>query len=653
MQSRRTFFSVLMAGSLVPADAANPTVRSARSGPWSSPATWQSNQVPGVGSVVHILSGHDVVYDQKSDQAIRMVHILGKLRFARDRDTQLDVGLLKIGGDEAEDGFNCSMNRADSQPALEVGTANDPIPASRSARIRLIYFEGADKESLPAIVCCGGRMDFHGAPLSRTWLKLGATASKGAQEITLAEPVSGWRPGDRILLTATLRQRKLAKTFRTSVRDQTQTEERIIKEVKGVRITIDEPLAFDHICDGDYRGDVANLSRNVVVESANREVARGHTMYHHGSAGSISYAEFRGLGKQGVLGRYSIHFHRLGDSMRGTSVVGTSIWDSGNRWITVHGTDYLVVRDCVGYNSLGHGFFLEDGTEQYNVFDRNLAVQARIAKPLPDQILPYDYNDGAGFWWANSRNTFTRNVACECDEYGFRFDVVKSAKFDPVLSVKEPDGTVRSVDIRRLSFVRFEDNECHCQRRHAFNIGGLDTVLQGGCDGVGPDEEHPFIMRNSRSWNCHWAFHALSPCVMVENFDINHVEYGMWNPNFDRHAYRGMKINDVTIDRVFKPRGKEPIEANFPKPLALIDDLPPLTVVTHIGKIVNGKITVRGTTSDVGSVKRVVVNGIEATPERLNFAEWKATIAADSKIRVRSEDAAGNVAFTERKTTKS
>src|SRR5207302_173246 len=158
---------------------------------------------------------------------------------------------------------------------------------------------------------------------------------------------------------------------------------------------------------GEYRGEVANLSRNVVVESADLG-HRGHTMYHRHSAGSITYAEFRHLGKEGVLGRYAIHFHLVGNTMRGSSVVGVSVWDSGNRWVTVHGTNYLVVRDCVGYQSKGHGFFLEDGTEVYNVFDHNLAVQARRAKPLPKQALPFDHNDGAGFWWANSLNTCTR-----------------------------------------------------------------------------------------------------------------------------------------------------------------------------------------------------------------------------------------------------
>ena len=89
-----------------------------------------------------------------------MIHISGKLTFARDRDTRLNVGLLKIGGDSTEDGFNRTLHEHQgAQPALEVGTPDDPIPATHTAQIRLVYFEGSDKESLPSIVCCDGRMD--------------------------------------------------------------------------------------------------------------------------------------------------------------------------------------------------------------------------------------------------------------------------------------------------------------------------------------------------------------------------------------------------------------------------------------------------------------------------------------------------------------
>src|SRR5262249_44877956 len=144
----------------------------------------------------------------------------------------------------------------------------------------------------------------------------------------------------------------------------------------------------------DYAGEVANLSRNVVVESADPNGVRGHTMYHRGSRGSISFAEFRHLGKEGVLGKYALHYHLVGSTMRGSSVHGASIWDSRNRWLTLHGTNYLVVRDCVGYGSVGHGFYLEDGTEVYNTLDRNLAVGARHGKRLPKQILPFDQNEG-------------------------------------------------------------------------------------------------------------------------------------------------------------------------------------------------------------------------------------------------------------------
>src|SRR4051794_17804144 len=165
-------------------------------------------------------------------------------------------------------------------------------------------------------------------------------------------------------------------------------------------------------------------------------------MYHRHSAGSISYAEFRHLGKEGVLGRYSLHYHLVGDTMRGSSVIGNSIWDSGNRWLTIHGTNYLVVRDNVGFRSLGHGYFLEDGTEVFNVLDHNLAIGARRTKRLPKQVLPFDENDGAGFWWANSLNTFTDNVAANCDQYGFRFEATPTSIFKLTLPVQNPDGSM-------------------------------------------------------------------------------------------------------------------------------------------------------------------------------------------------------------------
>jgi hypothetical protein len=630
-----------------------PLIRSARSGAWSAADTWEGGKVPAAGARVRVSAGHRVVYDVQSAAAVRSIHVAGTLTFAPDRDTRLDVGLIKVqaGDGASENGFDCDAHLREPdptrpRPALEVGTPDRPIDAKHTALIRLVAFDGMDRETCPAIVCCGGRMDFHGAPMNHTWVKLGATAKAGDTTVTLAEAVSGWRAGDRVILTATTRQNKQKKTFRPSVRDATQTEERLIKAIDGAKVTLDGPLEFEHLGAGEYRGEVANLSRNVVVESADPAKARGHTMYHKYSAGSISYAEFRHLGKEGILGKYALHYHLAGDTMRGSSVVGASIWDSGNRWLTIHGTNYLVVRDCVGYRSLGHGFFLEDGTEVFNVLDRNLAVQALTTKPLPKQILPFDKNDGSGFWWANSLNTFTRNVAAECDEYGYFFQAPKTAEFDPVLAVQQPDGTRKKVDVRTLPFVRFEDNEAHCQRRHAFNLGGGVPFGEPNVGGVGPDERHPFVIRNMKFWDVHWAIHPVSPSVLLDGMEVFNAEYGVWRPVYQRHAYRGLKMEQVPENTRYAfvtPAAPPNREADYPGPLSPVDDLPPVTVITHV-RAGGTAVTVRGTTSDNGTVKRVLVNGQQAKALRDNFAEWEVTLAgAPAEVRAHAEDAAGNV----------
>jgi hypothetical protein len=628
-------------------------LRSARSGPWSAAATWEGGKVPAAGARVQVRPSHTVIYDVQSEQAIRSIHVAGRLTFAHDRDTLLAVGLVKVqpGDDASENGFDCDAHVPPTdpvhRPALEVGTPDEPIDARHTAVLRLVHIDGMDPDSCPAVVCCDGRMDFHGAPLSRTWLKLGGTARAGSAEALLSEPVTGWRVGDRVILTATVRQNKRLKTFRPSVRDDPSTEERRIAALDGTRLTLDRPLAKDHRGEGDYSGEVANLSRNVVVESADPARSRGHTMYHRNSAGSISYAEFRHLGKEGVLGRYSLHFHLAGDTLRGSSVIGASVWDSGNRWLTIHGTNYLVVRDCVGYRSAGHGFFFEDGTEVCNVLDRNLAVQAFAARPLPKQVLPFDHNDGAGFWWANSRNSFTRNVACECDEYGYFFQAAKTADFDPNLRVLHPDGKRHSVDIRTLPFVRFEDNETHCQRRHGFNLGGGVPFGPPNVAGVGPDEHHPFVIRRFKAWNVHWAIHPVSPCVLLDGLDVFNADYGVWRPEYDRHAYGNVRMQQVPEANHYGFGGKPPNrEADFPRPLDVRDDLPPATVITHVRRA-DGKLVVRGTTSDNGTVRRVLVNGCAARALTPNYAEWQVVLqgpeAAAQELTAQAEDAAGNV----------
>jgi hypothetical protein len=520
----------------------SPLIRSARNGPWSNPATWEGGKLPPAGARVQVRTGHVVTYDLKSDQVIRSIHVAGTLRFPPDRDTRLDVGLIKIqaGDDHSEDGFDCEAHAAEPEPGkprpvLEVGTPDQPIAAGHTALIRLTYVTGLDRQSCPAIVCCGGRMDFHGAPLSRSWVKLGATARNGDNTVTLAEPVSGWKVADRIIVTMTGVAPSSSYSHPGPDPKGTTSEERTIQAIDGATLTLKTPLEHEHLASGLYCGEVANLSRNVIVESADPKGERGHTMYHKHSAGAISHAEFRHLGKAGILGRYALHYHLCGDTMRGSYVLGASIWDSANRWLAIHGTNYLVVRDNVGYQSKGHGFFLEDGTEVYNVLDRILAVGARPAKPLPKQGLSFDHNDGAGFWWANSLNTFTRNVAVENGLYGFRYEAMERL----VLPIQQPDGSRKPVDIRTLPFIRFDDNEGHSQ------TGPYEVKMgtSGDRDGVGPDTKHPFIIRNLLIWNSHYAFDTRMPSVLIDGLRQHNTVYGYRAMNCDNHVYRNITLS--------------------------------------------------------------------------------------------------------------
>ena len=80
----------------------------------------------------------------------------------------------------------------------------------------------------------------------------------------------------------------------------------------------------------------------------------------------------------------------------------------------------------------------------------------------------------------------------------------------------------------------------------------------------------------------------------------------------------------------------------FPKVLDPVDDLPPATVITAVSRK-DGKLVVRGVTGDGGTVKRVVVNGVAATPARENYAEWEVVLPMADAVTAHAEDAAGNV----------
>src|SRR5207248_11510857 len=136
----------------------------------------------------------------------------------------------------------------------------------------------------------------------------------------------------------------------------------------------------------------------------------------------------------------------------------------------------------------------------------------------------------------------TGNVACECDQYGFRFEATASRHFPLTLPVLQPDGSRRRVDIRTLPFVRFDDNEAHS------SVGLYGCNLGEGVDRVGPDTRHPFIVRNLKLWDVHYAFRPQVPSLLVENLHIHQAAYGVYHPNYDNHVYRNVYIGRTNAE---------------------------------------------------------------------------------------------------------
>jgi len=244
--------ALLLLASLAAADD-RPVVRSARSGPWEAADTWAGGKAPSPGETVLIRPGHRVVYGGTADKAYRSIHVGGTLAFDPDRDTLLAVGLLKVqpGENTAEEGFDCDAHieipkDGEPKPALEIGTSEHPV--RKSAVIRLTYFEGMNKDSLPALICCGGRMDLHGMPLSRTWVKLGANVKKGGSTVTISEAVTGWKVGDKVIVTGTKDPDE-----QNGVR---YTEEATIKAIDGT--TVDRSSESESVYSGSGESAVRN-----------------------------------------------------------------------------------------------------------------------------------------------------------------------------------------------------------------------------------------------------------------------------------------------------------------------------------------------------------------------------------------------------------
>jgi hypothetical protein len=140
-----------------------------------------------------------------------------------------------------------------------------------------------------------------------------------------------------------------------------------------------------------------------------------------------------------------------------------------------------------------------------------------------------------------------RNVACENDRYGFKFELRgKSRSFDPEMRLRAPDGELRTVDVRTLPFLRFEGNEAHSDGLYAMNFGD-ETDKNPGVHG---DRQHPFVVRDLKVWESHYVVRPNLQYFLLDGLDAFNSVYGVYHPDYDAHVYRNVRLNNVNSEPI-------------------------------------------------------------------------------------------------------
>ena len=211
--------------------------------------------------------------------------------------------------------------------------------------------------------------------------------------------------------------------------------------------------------------EVGLLTRNITIQggpSSELSGQGGHAMFMAGSSVHLDGVTFNRMGQLGRLARYPVHWHHAGNA--DGSIRNSAITHSYNRFVTIHDTHGIVVSKVVGFDTIGHGFYLEDGNETDNRLVGNLAVLVRAADP-DLAVTPSDV-DASGFWISNPDNTVNRNVAAGAEFAGFWLGFPE-----------HPLGDSASDDIfpRRTPLRSFRSNTAH-------TVGFAGLYLDGGED---------------------------------------------------------------------------------------------------------------------------------------------------------------------------
>ena len=198
------------------------------------------------------------------------------------------------------------------------------------------------------------------------------------------------------------------------------------------------------------------------------------------------------------MGHYSLHFHETRITPPNTFVKDCSIHDSMTRWITLHATQGVTLARNVGYKSIGHGYYLEDGTEINNKLYSNIGIFARAAidneqnpRSVPGILaggspavsdFPYnsDFSQPTVFWLMNGWNDFQYNMAAGAGACGVCFWLVpgansgwsKDKEWESYASMQKGVGRAGTTPLKL-----FRGNYCSTAMNSFNTVGATDQCL--------------------------------------------------------------------------------------------------------------------------------------------------------------------------------
>jgi parallel beta-helix repeat protein len=419
---------------------------------WSNPATWGGSK-PVAGAPVHVPAGMKLVLDE-STPSLGVLTIEGELSVRPGAKVDLIAAAIVVRGPTGVLRAGSEAQRFNGKLAITLTDTN-----------RAGDVTGLHMGTRGIIVYGGGQLLLFGVPPALSWTRLAADAPAQTKSLSLSQS-TGWAAGQKVAIAPTewyplspsasqaQHDASVGTELRTlsGVRSQTANLSTALSQFKwgSLQYMTDTGLSLspgpfnaphpDAARVIDERAEVGNLTRNIVVQGLNdlRWKQNGfgaHIMVMDlASRVQLDGVELRQMGQAGIEGRYPLHWHMLsygasgqllGDAV-GHFVRNSSIWNSRQRCIVIHGTNGVTITNNVCYDIKGHGIFLEDGVERRNVIEGNLVMRVRSPQSA-DLITRHEEREtaggcggaAAGFWLTNPDNTVRHNAVADAQGHGF------------------------------------------------------------------------------------------------------------------------------------------------------------------------------------------------------------------------------------------